>query len=73
MLSLTLFCLVSVGSRGGGWDVGTLVVIVPDAFTEELESFIRKLYCPIMSIPLGQNLMVADEMFSDGPGAGVKA
>ena len=46
-------------------------MIVPDAFTEELESFIRKLYCPIMSIPLGQNLMVADEMFSDGHGAGV--
>ena len=56
--------------RGG--EDGMLAVIVPDASTEELESFIRKLYCPIMFGPFGrQNLMVADKMFADGPGAGV--
>jgi len=56
--------------RGG--EDGMLAVIVPDASTEELESFIRKLYCPIMFGPFGrQNLMVADKMFADGPGAGI--
>ena len=55
-----------------GEEDGKVIVIVPDASTEELKSFVRKLYSPLLSGPSRrQNLMVADEMFPDRPGAGI--